>query len=310
VRRLVAAFFLFGETPVSYRKLLAVALLGMPVMQVVQSAEPRTLYEKQSPYNRIVVTEDDNGLRTLRFEAEGVRQSVVKLGDPDHIELAYAKVMPVGLALVETPRRILVVGLGGGTIPSFLHKHCPRARIDVVDIDPDVVDVAKRFFGFREDEMLHAHVADGRRFIEQCREPYDLIMLDAFGAESIPYLLTTREFLESVRRAVSRRGVVLANVWSSGLNPLYASMVRTYQEVFDDLYVLDVQGVGNKILVNLPRRETIDAADLAERARRISTRCQFPFDLGESVRFGFRKPGNEEQGGRVLRDKDEQKKAG
>ncbi len=289
---------------------VAWTLLTVLGMRVAPAAEPKTLYEKQSPYSLVVVTEDDNGLRTLRFEKDGVRQSVVKPDDPDHIELAYAKVMPVGLALVEAPRRILVVGLGGGTIPSFLHKHYPRTRIDVVDIDPVVVDVARRFFGFREDDYLQAYVDDGRRFIERCREPYDIIFLDAFGSESIPYHLATREFLEAVRKALTRKGLVLANVWSSGLNPLYASMVRTYQDVFDELYVVDVQGAGNKILVGLPRREAIGAADLAGRAGTISTKNQFPFDLGEVVRFGFRKPDSDERGGRVLRDKDEVKKAG
>ena len=106
-------------------KLFSLGLLVVLAPRVAASAEPRTLYEKQSPYNTILVTEDDRGLRTLLFEKGGVRQSVVKVGDADHVELAYARVMPVGLAFVEAPRRMLIVGLGGGTIPSFLHKHYP-----------------------------------------------------------------------------------------------------------------------------------------------------------------------------------------
>jgi spermidine synthase len=270
-------------------------------------AEPKTLYEKQSPYNTIVVTEDDRGLRTLSFEKGGVRQSVVKVGDADHLELAYARVMPVGLAFVEAPRRILVVGLGGGTIPGFLHKHYPRTRIDVVDIDPDVVDVAKRFFGFQEGETLHAYVDDGRRFIEQCRDPYDIIFLDAFGAESIPYHLATREFLEAVRKALTPKGVVVANVWSSNSNRLYESMVRTYQDVFDELYIVEVRNAGNRILVALPRREEITLENLVQRAQRISKDKRFPFDLGEPVRFGFRRPGQEDFAGPVLWDKEKVK---
>jgi len=165
--------------------LCAVATILCPAA----AAERKILYQKDSPYNSITVAEDGRGLRTLLFENGGVRQSVVKVGDPDHLELPYTRVMPVALALVEKPQRVLIVGLGGGTIPSFLHKHYPKTTIDAVDIDPDVVTVAKKFFGFREDSTMRAHVADGRRFIEECRDPYDIIFLDAYGSENIPYHL-------------------------------------------------------------------------------------------------------------------------
>ena len=157
--------------------------------------------------------------------------------------------MTVSLAAVQHPERVLIVGLGGGTIPSFLRKHYPRMQIDVVDIDPDVVAVAKRFFGFCEDAAMRAYVDDGQRFIERCRQPYDIIFLDAFSADSVPYRLATREFLQAVRRAVKPDGVVVGNIWTSNLNPLYNSMVRTYQEVFDDLYLFDVPNAGNQILM-------------------------------------------------------------
>ena len=286
------------------RTLFLVGLAAVLACCVAVLADQKVLYEKPSPYSTIVVTEDDRGLRTLWFEKHGARQSVVKVGDPDHLELPYARAMPVGLAFVPKPERILIVGLGGGTVPGFLHKHYPQATIDVVDIDPDVVHVAKRFFGFREDATLHAHVADGRRFIEECRNPYDLIFLDAFGSENIPYHLATREFLQAVRRALSPRGVAVGNIWSRASNPLYDSMVRTYQEVFDDLYIFDVRGAGNKILVALPRNERIDQADLARRAKRISTDRHFPYDMGEVVIYGYQYAGEKDSRGRVLRDED------
>lgn len=288
----------------SRKLLLLFGFLGLLSLCVIAPAEQKVLYEKESAYNTIVVTEDEEGLRTLLFEKNGARQSVVKVGDPDHIELPYAKVMPVGLAFVGEPRRILVIGLGGGTIPSFLRKHFPHATIDAVDIDPDVVYVAKKFFGFREDAKMRAYAADGRRFIEQCREPYDVIFLDAFGCENVPYHLATREFLVAVRRALAPRGVAVGNIWSRGSNPLYDSMVRTYQDVFDELYILDVRARGNKILLAVPRNVWITREDLARRAKTISTDKGFPFDMGELVTYGFRHLRKENGDGRVLLDKD------
>ena len=123
-----------------YRVSLAIGLLAVAAMAAAQA--PGVLYEKQSQYNTILVTEDAPGLRTLLFEKHGARQSVVKLGDPDHLELPYTRVMAVGLAVVQQPQRVLIVGLGGGTIPTFLRKHYAQTAIDVVDIDPEVAEVA------------------------------------------------------------------------------------------------------------------------------------------------------------------------
>jgi spermidine synthase len=290
------------------RVLFPLLPLALLTLGACVKADDRVLYEKPSQFNHIVVTEDDQGLRTLTFGNDGVRQSVVKPGDPDHLELAYARAMPVGLAVVEEPRRVLIVGLGGGSIPSFLHKHFPRTTIDVVDIDPAVVDVAKRFFGFREDRNLRAFVSDGRKFIEECREPYDIIFLDAFGPDSIPYRLATREFLQAVRRAAGPKGIVVSNVWSSDSNPLYDSMLRTYQDVFADLYVLSIESHGNRILLASPGARKIDRDDLAARAGKLAKQKQFRFDLGEMVRKGFRRENQKDPDARVLLDKDEPKK--
>src|SRR5712671_7939777 len=236
------------------RRYLHVGLSALAALSVLACAAETVIYEKPSHYNTIVVTEDSNGLRTLLFERGGSRQSVVKPGDPEHLELPYARVALAGLALCEEPRRILVVGLGGGSLPMFLRKHYPAAGIDVAEIDPDVVDVAKKLFGFVADERMHAHVGDGRQFIENARQAdYDIIFLDAFGARDVPKHLTTLEFLQITRRALKPNGVVVSNIWRPASNPLYDSMVRTHQEVFEELLILDVPGDVNNIFLALAR---------------------------------------------------------
>jgi spermidine synthase len=269
--------------------------------------EEKTLYKKASPYATLVVTEDEDGLRTLRFGDDPAAQSIVKIGDPDQVECEYVKVMPVALTLVKEPKRVLIVGLGGGSLPSLLRKHDPRMTIDVVDIDPDVVEVAKRFFGFREDASMHVHVEDGRRFIEKCKQPYDIIFLDAYGPENIPYDLATKEFFLAVDRALKPSGVVASNVWSQSTNSLHDAMLRTYQEAFDDLYVIEVKNRENEIFLALPRKEAIDRADLARRASRFSKEKKLRFDVGEYVTHAFRHADKKDPGMRVLLDKDKDK---
>lgn len=279
--------------------LVALFAIGGPVHAV-----ETVLYDKPSKYNNIIVTEDEQGLRVLRFEKGGARQTIAKPGHPEYLGFAYTKVAFVGLALAQQPQRMMIVGVGGGTMPMFLRHYYPRAVIDAVDIDPDVVHVAKAYFGLREDERLKAHVGDGRAFVEGAREPYDIIFLDAFGTRNVPPHLTTVEFMRAVRRAVKPTGVVVWNIWGRVSNPLYDSMVRTYQEVFDEIILLDVPGTTNKILFGLPRKGAPDRAQLSALARKVGAERGFAFDLGDIDAEQFHELAAKGRSGRVLRDAD------
>jgi spermidine synthase len=292
----------------SRRTFLAFLLGGLALVAPAHAGQT-VLYERASAYNTIIVTEDDKGIRTLYFEKDGARQSAALPGNPDLLVLPYARVALVGLALSEESGRFLVVGLGGGTLPMFLRRHYPDAAIDAVDIDPEVVFVAKKFFGFREDEFMRAHVADGRKFIEQSPLPYDAIFLDAYGAGNIPAHLTTEEFLHAVRRAVAPGGVVVGNVWGHGSNPPYEAMVRTYRKVFDELLVLDVRGAGNRILLALPRRRSAGSEELTRLARNVSAARRFPFDLGDPALYRVLDARADGAAGRTLSDRDLRKRA-
>ena len=264
----------------------------------------KVLFEGKSEFNSsIMVVEDAEGLRTLIFDNNDVKQSTVKLGDPDRLELRYTRVMLIALAAVEKPKRILIVGLGGGSIPNFLHKHYPDTHIDVVDIDPMVVEVAKKYFAFRQDKTLRVHVADGRAFIEKCKKPYDIIFLDAYGADDIPYALATREFLQAVRKAVTPKGVVVTNLMSRFSNRLYDSMIRTYIDVFDEVHVVDIRNSGNVILLAPPHQPKLTKDTLASQARKLSREKKFPFNLGPLVKYGCRPPDKKEKSAPILLDK-------
>ena len=280
------------------------ALFALLALAPFAAAAERVLYEKPSAYNTIIVTEDDSGHRVLRFEKGGARQTIAKPGDPTFLGFAYTKVAFAGLALTQEPRRIMIVGLGGGTMPMFLRHYYPKATIDVVDIDPDVVHVAREYFGFREDASLRAHVGDGRKFVESVREPYDVVFLDAFGTRNVPAHLTTVEFMRAVRRSITPGGVVVWNIWGRPVNPLYDSMVRTYQEVFDELFILDVPGTTNKILFGLPRRQSMDRAQLSQLARKLGTDKGFTFDPGDIAEDQFTYASRKGKAGRVLKDAD------
>ena len=95
-------------------------------------------------------------------------------------------------------------------------------------------------------------------------EPHDLIFLDAYGRNSVPEALTTVEFLAAVRAALDPEGVVVANIWNERTNPLYPSMLRTYQESFDELFAFPVPRRNNHIVVAAPRRVGLAAGQLED----------------------------------------------
>ncbi|MHB8898007.1 MAG: spermidine synthase [Thermoguttaceae bacterium] len=278
-------------------------LVGATVVMVVQTPADEVLYRTQSEFNTIIVSEDSQGVRTLRFEEYGARQSVVKPGDADYIALPYAKVVHAGLAVPENPKRVLIVGLGGGTIPQFLHRHFPDLVIDVVELDPAVVRVATTYFGFKPDDRMRVFTGDGRKFIEKSDPVYDVIYLDAFSADSVPYSLSTAEFLGAVRKALTGEGVVVGNVWSSSSNDLYESMVRTYQQVFAEVAINEVRGVGNRIVIASPRAGELAKERIVERAGKLAAQARFPYDLRAIVEDGYNRLLEPNGAGQVLRDR-------
>ena len=191
------------------------------------------------------------------------RQTCQSLNDPDQFVFTYTRMMMGALYLNPHPRKILIIGLGGGVLPTALVKMFPDTRIDVVEIDPAVVKVARQFFGFNPDQRIQVFEEDGRVFVKRAGKSgrqYDLIMLDAFDHEYIPEHLLTQEFLFEVKALLTADGVLAANTFST--SRLYHHESTTYQAVFGPFYNLRVQ-MKNRIVLakmdGLPPLDTIKA---------------------------------------------------
>lgn len=264
-------------------------------------AGQRVLHESTSMFGRLTVTDEGGGLRSLRFEPGGLIQSQVRIGRPLELHFDYLEASLASLALVEAPKRILVVGLGGGAMPMFLHRVFPAARIDAVEIDPEVIRVSRRYFGFREGARVRAHAMDGREFVRRSDGGYDLIFLDAFGSADIPRHLATLEFLELVRDRLSPSGVVVGNVFEPTVNPLFSAMRRTYAAAFDQLCVLEVPMAVNRIFLARRRGASSIDADLAARVPGLAARLRLPYRI---ERFTARGCMRVAEKGEILRDPD------
>ena len=171
----------------------------------------------------------------LAFQWKGwyFQESEVNLADPDDLPMLYARAMSIAAIYPQDIKRVLVLGLGGGSIPIYLDRFLPDATIDTVELDPGVIDVAKKYFGLRETSRFHLIESDGRVFLNRHTEPYDLIMVDAFTGSYIPFHLMTKEFYQLVRNRLAPHGVAAFNILPG--EKLFDSNVRTLKLAFDNL---------------------------------------------------------------------------
>ncbi|MDR0779090.1 MAG: fused MFS/spermidine synthase [Pseudomonadales bacterium] len=272
-----------------FRSLFAFALaslsLGLlaPAAQA-QSGVLRTVHQERSLYRNILVTEDDER-RCMRFtitDLNGQNQSCRFYDDHDKLVFPYAKMVLASLMVQERPTRILIVGLGGGTLVHTYSTLFPEANITIAEIDEAVVGVAKQFFDYQETPLIHSETVDARVFVKRQGlrgAQYDLVILDAFNGEYIPEHLMTAEFLEEVKKLLPETGMVVANTFST--SRLYSAESNTYRQVFGEIFNVRMEGTGNRIIIAsqqpLPDRATLESRVSALQARV----ARFDMDMSE-----------------------------
>jgi len=241
------------------KRLLLMLLLA--TAGTAAQAQMSLLHSERSLYREVLVYEED-GTRCMCFtrQCRIGRQSCADPRNPQRFALNYTRMMLAGTLLAsEQPRRILIVGLGGGSIPTALRQLLPEAQIDVVEIDPAVTRVARKFFAFQDGPKLRVAEVDGRVYVKRAAregKQYDVILLDAFDHEYIPEHLLTKEYLTEVKSLLAPQGVLVANTFSS--SKLYDHESTTYASVYGSFYNLKRE---NRVIVarlgSLPTEEEL-----------------------------------------------------
>lgn len=193
----------------------------------------RVLLERDSPYHQIIVRESN---RTRYLEFGRTRQSEMNLDDPLGQGSAYTDYFHVTMLMGADAKRILFIGLGGGTGPrQFLHDY-PEVRVDAVEVDPAVVDVAREYFGVEENERFAIHTEDARAYLKDSSETWDAIVIDAYTTNrygaTIPRHLTTMEFFELCSERLSPDGSLLYHVMASRDARITRAIGKTLRMVF------------------------------------------------------------------------------
>lgn len=225
--------------------------VALSLLLLTSGAQAKVIHQERSMYRNILV-EDIGDLRCLKFATRSKKsnQSCFSRTAPNRLVFNYTKLLFAGMLANPNPERILIIGLGGGTMSNTLHQLLPNARIENIEIDPAVIKVARDYFSFFENDHVTSQVKDGRIFIKRellKKQSYDWIILDAFNGDYIPEHLMTKEFLQETKNLLSDNGIITSNTFS--VSELYDYESATYQAVFGDFYQVKNSNNENRILL-------------------------------------------------------------
>jgi spermidine synthase len=256
----------------------------------------------ETEYNNLFIDKHGSllGLSSMYTGRPNYIESIVDLKDPDAMPVPYDQTMTAALAYPKAPKRILMIGLGAGSISSYLGRAMPDAQIDVVELDPGVISAGKDYFGLRDTDRVRLIASDGRVYLNRHKDLYDLILLDAFRELGIPFHLLTREFYGLVKEHLAPDGAMASNVAAN--TKLYLSTLVTLGAVFPtvDAYPdwLD-RSEAQVTAVAMPvPRPTADA--LQQSATALQQQYHFRYPLPALARKRVTEPSSE--GGELLTD--------
>jgi spermidine synthase len=257
----------------------------------------RLRYAKDTRYHRLSVA-DNETTRYLRFDNS--YQSGMVIGRPFATAFEYVELFHLLKAYNPGARDVLFIGLGGGSSPKRLWRDFSDVRLQGVELDPVVVDVAYRFFELPRDPRLQIAVDDGRRYLDRTERRWDAILIDAFFADAIPFHLFTSEFLQLARSRLNPGGVILTNTIGSiagDQSRLFRSVYRTYRSVFPTVLVHPTVIGATEVetaLLNLILVATEQAAPskafLAERWRQVAAESPRVPDLQKRIADRYDRP--------------------
>jgi|CXWL01.1.fsa_nt_gi spermidine synthase len=202
-----------------------------------QRLGPLVLVERITPYQTLRVLEQE-GVRTLQSDGALHGAVDVTTGQPSRQRPNYWSVLAAAWLLTPEARRVAVLGLGAGEGARYLEARFPQASIEVVEIDPAMLEVAQKYFFLRTSPRLSVVLDDARRFLDDRPGPWDVIVADTYIGQSIPFHLATTEFFALVSRRLAPGGVLVVNVATSPDRPFARALLRTLRAHFGHVLAL------------------------------------------------------------------------
>jgi len=234
-----------------YASLIAFTLALGVACFAAERAGRQVLYTKDGVYQKITIYDGQYAGRPARFfqqdeNSAGAGEGAMFLDSDDTTDLVYDYTRYYSLYKIFKPRveNALVIGGGAYSVPKALLHELPDASVDVVDIEPSLSFLAKRYFKVPENPRLHSYIEDGRRFLRDSSKQYDLIFSDVYYSFfSVPPHFATKEFFAIARGKLTSNGIFIANMigdLSRQQPSLIMAEIKTFQTVFPNSYFFAV----------------------------------------------------------------------
>lgn len=210
-------------------------------------AEQNLIESKESAYNNIYVYRSGTNVSmTFGLNANIYTESMYNTLDDLDLPVPYTRFMTSTLMYPKKINSILEIGLGGGRTAWYLHRSLPDVQITAIELDPDVVDLSRKYFGIKEEPNFHVITRDGRVFLAESKAKYDIILIDAYRGPFVPFHLLTTEFYRIVKEHLAEGGVMAQNIEPSTM--LFDSAVNTVHAVFPAVEFYDASDNGGSAL--------------------------------------------------------------
>ncbi len=274
---------------------LAIAL-ALPPLEGAAAQEPRdNVYIEDKPdpiyptlvrdqieteYNNIFIVQKGDFLSmTFRLKGENVRQSALNLRDRGQLPLVHSQYQTLGAAYAGKLRSLLMVGLGGGSVSDYFLRHIPDIQVMSVELDPGVVEAAKKYFGVTESARHRIATGDGRVFLMRNKAKHDIVVIDAFRGGYVPFHLLTMEFYHLLAARMEPDGVAVLNVRAN--SQLFLSSLATLKRIFK---TIEVYEWGGNAIVLARLVPPMSADEKLAQAKSRQVQFKFRYDLASLLK--------------------------
>lgn len=216
------------------------------------------------------------GVRFLHLGTSWV-QGAMRLSNPDTIELEYVQMMMMWTLFIENPRRIAQLGLGSGALTKFCYQRFPQSRVDVAELNPNVIAINHALFGLPpNDARLEVREMDALDFVNDPANHgrIDVLQVDLYDEEARGPVLDTPEFYEACAACLSEGGVMTTNVFGDYSN--YDKNMQAMEMAFDAVVWLPEVHDANIIVIAFKSAPQVDFDALYQRAAAIRKELNLP----------------------------------
>jgi len=235
------------------------------------------VFQKQTSFNNLTVIRKGN---IINLWSGANKQTEIAVGNPPCTRLEYSQNFFLSLAFHPDPGSILVLGLGGGAIPTLLHSILEKAVIDVVEIDPEMPAIAKKYFYFSISERLRLFIDDAFFYIRDTDKKYDIVLMDAYIENQMPETVDSTAFFAETARVLAPNGIFVANLMTVNREH-FENILERMSGIFKDIRILPGMVSTNSLV--FAARDKILKPEIQKKTKTLIKKIPFELNIHKLV---------------------------